>query len=98
MHFLAECGAARAMRRLMQLGCSLREFDDSGVSPVHIAAAAGHLLCLKLVRRHCAADLEREKERGRKPGGKDWGRVKGEERRLILLTDSGGGCVTCEFH
>ena len=50
MHFLAECGAARAMKRLMTMGCGLREFDDSGVSPVHIAAAAGHLLCLKLVR------------------------------------------------
>ena len=50
LHFLAEAGAARVMKRLVQMGCSVREYDDEGVAPVHIAAAAGHLLCLKLVR------------------------------------------------
>ena len=49
LHFLAEAGAARVMKRLVQMGCSVREYDDEGVAPVHIAAAAGHLLCLKLV-------------------------------------------------
>jgi len=49
LHLMAECGSVRLCKRLIQLGCKVRQVDDMGFAPVHVAAAGGHPMCLKLL-------------------------------------------------
>mmetsp|Transcript_24785 Transcript_24785/g.34133 ORF Transcript_24785/g.34133 Transcript_24785/m.34133 type:complete len:1123 (-) Transcript_24785:45-3413(-) len=49
LHFMAECGNLRLLKRLIVLGCKVRQFDDMGFAPIHVAAGGGHPMCLKML-------------------------------------------------